>query len=274
MRILLCGDVLGRSGREAVARYLPDLKKNLSIDLAVVNVDNAAHGFGVTTEMVYQFFEMGADVLTGGNHIFDQKEIIALLEKEKRLLRPANMSPMVAGTGIVEVSARNGLKALVVHLIGQKFMPLIGENPINFMDQLFLKYDMGRNVRAIVVEFHAEITSEKIALGHFLDGRVSAVVGTHTHIPTADERILERGTAFQTDIGMCGDYNSIIGMHKEASMERFLKGYSRKRLSPASGEATFCSLLVDTDDSTGLATAVEKIIIGGRLKPSSREIIA
>jgi metallophosphoesterase (TIGR00282 family) len=262
--------VLGRSGREAVAKYLPNLKKDLAIDLVVVNVDNAAHGFGVTGEMARQFFEMGADVLTGGNHLFDQREAPALLENEKRLLRPANMPSTVAGTGIVEISVKNGLKAAVVHLIGQRFMPLIGENPFDYMNQFLLKYKMGVNVHAIVVEFHAEATSEKVALGHFLDGRVSVVVGTHTHVPTADERILEHGTAFQTDIGMCGDYDSVIGMDKRTSLDGFAKGYSRGKFSPASGEATFCSLLVDTDDSTGLATATETITIGGRLKPSSK----
>ncbi|MDR1375455.1 MAG: YmdB family metallophosphoesterase [Holosporaceae bacterium] len=272
MKILLCGDVLGRSGREAVAKYLPGLKKDLSVDLALVNVDNAAHGFGVTPEMVYQFLEMGADVLTGGNHLFDQREAVALLEKEKRLLRPANMSSMVPGTGVLETSLSNGLTVAVVHLIGQKFMPLIGENPFDYMNKFLLKYKMGENVRAIVVDFHAEITSEKIALGYFLDGRVSAVVGTHTHVPTADERILERGTAFQTDVGMCGDYDSIIGMQKKA-LEVFAKGYSHHRFSPASGEATFCSLLVNIDDSTGLATSVERIIVGGQLKASTGDTI-
>jgi metallophosphoesterase (TIGR00282 family) len=271
MKFLICGDIVGRSGREAIFRYLPILKRNLSIDFIILNVDNATHGFGVNSEMARQFLEIGADVLTGGNHLFDQKETVGFLEKEKRLLRPANMSNIVPGNGVLETVLQDGRKIIVVHLIGQINMPIIGENPFYFMDQLLQKYQIGKNAQAIVVDFHAEVTSEKNALGHYLDGRVSAVVGTHTHIPTADERILERGTAFQTDVGMCGDYNSVIGMQKTI-VEKFVKGYSRQKLSPASGRATLCGVLIDTDDKTGLAASIESIRIDGSLHGSAISI--
>lgn len=266
MKILLCGDVVGRSGREAVSAYLPDLKKKYAIDFVVVNVDNAAHGFGVTAESAEPIFAAGADVLTGGNHLFDNKTATALLHNEKRILRPANMAGPTPGTGVSVFTTFRGESVLVVHLLGQKNMALIGENPFHYMNAVLEKYKLCQNVQAIVVDFHADVTSEKNALGHFLDGRVSAVVGTHTHIPTADERILPKGTAFQTDIGMCGDYNSVIGMQKNIAIERFVKGYSSSRYSPASGDATFSGLLVETDPSNGLAIRVKAIRVGGDLK--------
>ncbi|MDR2107209.1 MAG: YmdB family metallophosphoesterase [Holosporaceae bacterium] len=256
----MLGDVMGRSGREAVLRRLPELRKRLSLDFVVVNVDNAAHGFGITPDMARQFFEAGADVLTGGNHLFDQREIIGFLETERRLLRPANMSSSVPGKGMVEITAANGRKAVVIHLIGQLNMPMAGDSPFRLTDCLLSEYKLGENVSAVIVDFHAEMTSEKNALGRYSDGRVSAVIGTHTHIPTADERILERGTAFQTDVGMCGDYDSIIGMHKSA-VERFAKGYKCGRLFPASGAAILCGALVDVDDKTGLASSIVRIKI-------------
>jgi metallophosphoesterase (TIGR00282 family) len=267
MRFFVCGDIVGRPGREAVFRYLPILKKNLSLDFIILNVDNATHGFGITPDMARQFLENGADVLTGGNHLFDQKETVGFLEKEKRLLRPANMPNIVPGNGTLETTSFGGQKILVVHLIGQINMPIVGENPFHFMDRLLSKYQMGKNVQAIIVDFHAEVTSEKNALGHYLDGRVSAVVGTHTHIPTADERILERGTAFQTDVGMCGDYNSVIGMGKNI-IEKFVKGYYCQKMSPSSGKATLCGTLIDVHDKTGLAVSVESVRIDGSLRKS------
>ncbi|MDR0580934.1 MAG: TIGR00282 family metallophosphoesterase, partial [Holosporaceae bacterium] len=237
MRFLICGDVMGRSGRDVVLQNLPSIKKRFNIDFTIVNVDNAAHGFGIIPDMARQFWECGIDVLTGGNHIFDQKEALGLLESEKRLLRPANMSDAVPGNGVIEATAAGGQKVVVIHLIGQLNMPIIGGNPFCYMDKLLSKYQINRNVHAIIVDFHAETTSEKNALGCYLDGRVSVVIGTHTHIPTADERILEYGTAYQTDVGMCGDYNSVIGMQKTIA-ERFVNGYSYKKVSPSSGEAT------------------------------------
>ncbi|MDR0968496.1 MAG: TIGR00282 family metallophosphoesterase [Holosporaceae bacterium] len=267
MRILILGDVSGRSGREAVLNRLPDFKKKQSVDFVVIDVDNAAHGFGITPDMARQFFEVGADVLTGGNHLFDQKDALALLQKEKRLLRPANMPDCVSGSGVLETTTADGRKIVAVHLIGRAGISFLSDNPFVCADKILAKYQIGKNVDAIVVDFHAEMTSEKVALGYYLDGRVSAVVGTHTHIPTADERILTGGTAFQTDVGMCGNYDSIIGVSKTL-IERFVKGYSYQKLSPAMGEATFCGLLVDTDDKTGLAASVKAIRIGGFLSES------
>jgi metallophosphoesterase (TIGR00282 family) len=265
MRILILGDVVGRCGREAIFQRLPNLKKKLSIDFVVLNVDNAVHGYGVNSEAAHQFFDAGADVLTGGNHVFDQKECASLLEKEKRLLRPANMPDSIPGSGVLETIANNGRKIATIHLLGRAHMSLIGENPFYFVDKILTKYRLGKDVNAIIVDFHAEATSEKNGLGHYLDGRVSVVIGTHTHIPTADERILERGTAFQTDVGMCGDYDSVIGMQKTTAVERFVKGYSYQRMSPTSGEATLCGTIVDVDDKTGLAMSINSIRIGGVL---------
>ena len=267
MNILICGDVECRSGRESVEKYLPVLRKELSLDFIVLDVDNAANGFGITPEMANHFFEIGADVLTGGNHLFDQREILPYLDREKRLLRPLNMSSQVPGKGMIETTARNGKKALVVHLLGQKDMPMIGNDPFDCMNQILSKYKLGQNIDAIIVDFHAEVTSEKNAFGNFLDGRVSAVVGTHTHIPTADERILTNGTAFQTDLGMCGDYDSVIGMKKDTAVTRYEKCFQKVKLTSATGEATFCGLFVKTDDKTGLAIEVKFIKRGGRLSP-------
>jgi metallophosphoesterase (TIGR00282 family) len=265
----MCGDIVGRPGREVIFQHLPDLKRKLSIDFILLNVDNATHGFGINPDMARQFFEIGVDVLTGGNHLFDQKDIIGFLEKEKKILRPANMSSCVSGSGVLDTIAANGRRIIVIHLIGQINMPIVGDNPFCYMDKVLSKYQMGKNVDAIIIDFHAEVTSEKNALGHYLDGRVSAVIGTHTHIPTSDERILERGTAFQTDMGMCGDYNSVIGMQKTTIVEKFLKGYSHQKISPVmSGNATLCGIIIDTDDKTGLATSVNSIKIGGSLHQS------
>jgi metallophosphoesterase (TIGR00282 family) len=264
MRFLVCGDIVGRPGREVIFQYIPRLKKELSIDLIVLNVDNVTHGFGINPDMARSFFEIGADVLTGGNHLFDQREIIGFLEKEKRILRPANMSSYTPGNGTLDMVI-NGRRITIVHLLGQINMPIVGDNPFCHMDRVMQKYQLGKNVDAIIVDFHAEVTSEKNALGHHLDGRVSAVIGTHTHIPTADERILKGGTAFQTDVGMCGDYDSVIGMQKTI-VEKFIKGYSHQRISPVMSEnATLCGVIIDINDKTGLATSINSIRIGGAL---------
>ncbi|MDR3179930.1 MAG: YmdB family metallophosphoesterase [Holosporaceae bacterium] len=267
MRILACGDVVGRSGREAIEKYLPDLKSRLAIDFTLVNVDNAAGGFGITREIAHSFFSAGADILTGGNHVFDQNGAIAFLETDKRILRPHNVSAITPGRGVGEVVISSGKKIVVIHLMGQREMPVSANDPFEAMNLLLSKYKLRRTADAIIIDFHAELTSEKNALGSFLDGSVSVVVGTHTHIPTADERILEHGTAFQTDIGMCGDYDSVIGMKKELVVEKFLKKHVKTKLASASGEATFCGLLVDLEDN-GLAKAIKFLKIGGKLLPS------
>lgn len=265
MKILVCGDVVGRSGREAIFDFIPKLKKQVGIDFIVANVDNAAHGFGITSEIAKKFFDIGIDVLTGGNHLFDQKEIIGYLGTQKRLLRPYNLPNSTPGFGIVELLKNDGTKIVVIHLLGQYEMPMIGNNPFEEMNKILQSYKLGRNVNVIIVDFHAELTSEKTALGHFLDSKVSIVVGTHTHIPTSDQRILEFGTAYQTDVGMCGDYNSVIGMNKYIAVDRFCKNYSSQRLSSSCGTATMCGLLVEVDTASGLATDVRPIRIGGEL---------
>lgn len=257
MKVLLGGDVVGRSGREVSEKYINAYRGK--VDFVVLNVDNAAHGFGITPEIATHFFKIGVDVLTGGNHLFDQKEIFPILSSERRLLKPENTSAKIPGKGVCESILRDGRKVIVVHLLGQKDMPMIGENPFNCMEKILLKYQLGVNASAIIVDFHAEASSEKVALGHFLDGRVSIVVGTHTHVPTADYRILKKGTAYQTDLGLCGDYDSVIGMQKNICVERFVKGCSTGRLIPSMGEGTFSGLLVDLEDKTGLANKVEYI---------------
>ena len=269
MRILICGDVDARTGRESVAKWVPELKKKFSIDFVIVNADNAAGGFGITADIANEFFAIGADILTGGNHVFDQGGICAFLETENRLLRPYNLTATTPGHGVSESTTAKGKKVVVIHLVGQRFMPMIGNDPFESCSQILSKYTLGVNVDAIVVDFHAEFTSEKYALGHFLDGKVSAVVGTHTHIPTADEHILEHGTAFQADLGMCGDYDSVIGAKKADIVEKFTKVHSKVKIQSATGESTFCALMVDTDDKTGLATAVRAFKLGGCIGQAS-----
>jgi metallophosphoesterase (TIGR00282 family) len=263
MKILVCGDVVARSGREVIEAHLKNLREKYSIDFIVINVDNAAGGFGVTPAIAQRFWTLGADVLTGGNHIFDQAEIIPFLATEKRLLRPCNMPANTPGEGVVEIISARGKKIIVIHISGHKNMPITVNDPFEAISRLLQKYTLGKNVDAIVVDFHAEVTSEKNAMGHFVDGQVSLLVGTHTHIPTHDERILEYGTAFQTDIGMCGDYDSVIGMQKQGVIAKFSNGYIRTKLTSATGVATFCGLLVELDDATGLAQHVQFIKIGG-----------
>ena len=220
MKILACGDINARSGRKAVKKYLGEIISKYEIDFCVVNVDNAAHGLGITPPTLKEIFNNGADVCTGGNHLYDKREIIPVLKKNNRLLRPLNYSKYMAGVGATEVK-KNGKKYLVIHLAGQSHMPQQADNPFIVCDEFLSaqNYVLGKNIDAIIVDFHAETTSEKVALGHFLDGRVSFVFGTHTHIPTADAVVLEKGTAYITDLGMTGDYNSVIGVKKESSIE-------------------------------------------------------
>ena len=265
MNVLICGDIVGISGRNAIEKHLPRIKKKFSPDFILLNVDNAAGGFGITADVANSFFKLGANILTGGNHVFDQNGVAALLENDRRVLRPYNLPASIPGFGVSETLLRNGKTVVVVHLIGQRYMPLTSNDPFESVAKLLTKYTLGKNVAAILVDFHAELTSEKNAMGHFLDGKVSAVVGTHTHIPTSDERILEFGTAFQTDIGMTGDYDSIIGMKKESAIVRFTKIHSRIKFLSATGDGTLCGLIVEIDDDTGLAKSTTPIRLGGRL---------
>lgn len=265
MRILFLGDLVGRSGREAAMNALPTLKKQLKPDFTIVNCENAAHGFGVTTKICDELFDAGIDCLTTGNHVWDQREIVPYLDREKRILRPINYPKDAPGQGAHVYEDSGGRRILVVNAMGRLFMELM-DDPFAAMDTLLKSYGMGRNVQAIFLDFHAEATAEKAGMAHHLDGRVSCVVGTHTHVPTADQQVLPGGTAFQTDAGMCGDYNSMIGMSVETALYRFTKKVPKIRLAPAEGEATVCGLFVETDDQTGFAKSVAPVRHGGRLE--------
>ena len=266
MKILLCGDVVGRAGREAVKSHVPGLRRDLALDLVVVNAENAARGFGVTERICGELYDCGVDILTTGNHVWDQKEIIPYIARDPCLLRPANFPKDTPGAGWRLHRLADGRGALVINLMGRLFMDAL-DDPFARLDEILADHPLGAGVAAIVVDFHAEASSEKMALGHFADGRVSAVFGTHCHVPTADAQILPGGTAYQTDAGMCGDYDSVIGMQKDPAVRRFVRKMPGERPQPAEGEPTLCGILLETDDATGLAGAVEPVRIGGRLMP-------
>lgn len=265
MKILFLGDIVGRAGRDAVIAALPALRARLAADLVIVNVENAAHGFGVTPEIARAVLGAGADVLTLGNHAWDRREIIPYIEGEPRLLRPFNYPPGTPGRG-AGVFAAGSRKVLVVNAMGRLYMDAL-DCPFRGIDVLLAAHAIGRTVDAIVIDVHAEATSEKQSFAFHLDGRVSLVVGTHTHVPTADAQILPRGTAYQSDAGMCGDYDSVIGMQKEGATQRFIRKLPGERLAPAEGEATICGVFVETDDATGLARRIAPLRQGGRLAP-------
>lgn len=266
MRLLFLGDIVGRTGRDAVAAALPGLRERLSLDLVVVNGENASHGFGLSPDMARALFAAGADVLTLGNHAWDRKEIIPYIETERRLIRPLNYPPGTPGQGVAVAELADGRRALVVQVMGRLFMDPL-DDPFRGLQAALAPHRMGAGgtVAAIIVDIHAEASSEKLAMAHSFDGRVSLVVGTHTHTPSADHQILAGGTAYMTDAGMCGDYDSVIGMEKGGASLRFWKKVPGERLAPAEGEATLCGVFVETDDATGLARRVEPLRMGGRL---------
>lgn len=267
MRILFLGDMVGRTGRQAVYEHLPRLRQELKADIAIVNGENAASGFGVTRKILQETLDAGADIVTTGNHAFDQKETLVWADEEDRFLRPANYPSGTPGRGSNLVEAANGARVLVANIMGRVFMHPDLEDPFQAAERTLEQCPLGSAADAIVIDFHCEATSEAQCFGHFVDGRVSLVAGTHTHIPTADHHVLEGGTAFISDAGMCGDYNSSLGMDKEEPLNRFLTRIPRSRMEPATGEATVCGVLAVTDDATGLATAIEPLRIGGRLSP-------
>ena len=264
MRILFLGDVVGRSGRDAVTAGLPVLRAELRAELVVVNGENASHGFGLGPDMAQAMFVAGADVITLGNHAWDRKEVIPYIAQEPRLIRPLNFPAGTPGAGSFVVALADGRRALVLNAMGRLFMDPL-DDPFRGTAELLTRHKLGASVNAIVADFHAEATSEKFAFAHSFDGIVSLVVGTHTHAPSADYQILPGGTAFQSDAGMCGDYDSVIGMAKQGAAARFWTKMPGERLSPAEGEATICGLFVITDDRTGLAVGVEPVRQGGRL---------
>ena len=272
MRILFLGDVVGRAGRDALTSALPGLRARLAADLVVVNGENASHGFGLAPEMARAFLAAGADVITLGNHAWDRREIIPYLEAEPRVIRPLNYPPGTPGRGAHVVTVAGGRRALVMNVLGRLFMEPL-DAPFRAVQAELAKHRMGAGgtIQAAVVDLHAEASSEKAAFGHSFDGLVSLVAGTHTHAPTADHQILPGGTAYITDVGMCGDYDSIIGMQKGPAALRFWRKLPGERLSPAEGEATLCGVFVETDDATGLARRIEPVRLGGRLAQAMPE---
>jgi metallophosphoesterase (TIGR00282 family) len=261
---LYCGDVLGRAGREAVLETVPKLRESLKLDFVVINGENAAHGFGITGKMCEEFFARGIDVITLGNHAWDQKEIISFIDSEPRLLRPRNYPAGTPGRGAHVYSLPNGKKILVIQVMGRLFMDPL-DDPFAAAEAELARWPLGAAVQAVILDVHAEASSEKMALAHFADGRASLVVGSHSHIPTADAQILPKGTAYQTDAGMCGDYDSVIGMKKEPAVLKFTRKLPGEKLSPAEGPGTLCAVFVETDDRTGLAKRIEPVRVGGRL---------
>tara|TARA_B100002051_G_scaffold272083_1_gene308067 strand:- start:666 stop:1478 length:813 start_codon:yes stop_codon:yes gene_type:complete len=267
MNILILGDVVGPSGVKAIKEQLPKIIKEKKVDFVIVNGENAAdNGVGISKENSKDFFNSGTDVITSGNHIWDQKETMQFIKDEKRLLRPYNLIEGSPGEGLGIFQTKNKkFKIAVVNFMGNIFMKKsedVFQAARKFIDNVKLKKDAD----FIVVDIHGEITSEKMAMGYLFDGKVTMVVGTHTHVPTSDHRIMEKGTAYQTDIGMCGDYNSVVGMNRDNSLKKFFKDYTAKRHFPALGEATISGLMVTADEETGLAKKVHPIILGGALK--------
>ena len=269
MRLAFFGDVVGRSGREGLAEHLPALRRRLDLEFVIVNAENAAAGFGITEATARELFDAGADCLTLGNHSWDQKEALTYIVREPRLIRPLNYPPMAQapGRGAQLIETDSGRRVLVVNLLGRVYMDPL-DDPFAAVDRELEAAPLGAVADAVIVDIHAEVTSEKMAMGHFCDGRASLVVGTHTHVPTADAQILPGGTAYQTDAGACADYDSVIGNQKEEPLRRFTTRISGGRYKPAEGPATVCGVFVETDDSTGLARRIEPIRIGGRLAQS------
>ena len=265
MRILFCGDVVGKSGRSAISKNLFQLKLEHKIDFTIVNCDNASGGFGINKNSYQELVDVGADVLTGGDHIWDQKEINSFINGSKRLLRPLNFPKSCPGVGARIFLDSADRKILVIHLLGQVFIKYHVLCPFEAVEQILENNRLKKDVDAIFVDFHAEATSEKMAMGKFLDGKVSAVIGSHTHIPTADCHIMKGGTAYQTDAGMCGDYDSVIGMEKNIPLQMFIHKRKFDKMTPAQGEATLCAAIVEIDDSTGLAKKIFPIKLGGVL---------
>ncbi|PTX51145.1 MULTISPECIES: TIGR00282 family metallophosphoesterase [Gemmobacter] len=266
MKILFLGDVMGRAGRAAIVERLPGLRAEWGLDFVVVNGENASSGMGLTAEHAKALLAAGADCLTLGDHAFDQKDMLPFIEQENRILRPINFAKLAPGKGARLFSDARGRKVLVAQVLGQVFMKRPFDDPFSAIDTVLKAHPLGGLAQAIVVDVHCEATSEKMAMGHWCDGRASLVVGTHTHVPTGDAQILSGGTAYLTDAGMCGDYNSVIGMEKLEPMRRFVTGMPKDRFSPANGPATLSGVLVETDDRSGKALSVRMIRIGGRLQ--------
>ena len=271
MRLLFLGDVVGRSGREAVTGNLPRLRKELDLDFVAANGENAAAGFGITVDLSKELYAAGVDAITTGNHVWDQRQAIPSIAADQKMLRPANFPPGTPGRGAGVYPARGGRRVLVLNLMGRLFMDAL-DCPFQTAERELRNHRLGGGGSGtadfILVDMHAEATSEKASMGHFLDGRVSAVLGSHSHVPTSDHHILPGGTAYQTDAGMCGDYGGVIGMAKQEAMMRFVRKMPAEKLQVADGPGTLCGVLVETDDKTGLATRIAPLRVGGKLSPA------
>ncbi len=273
MKLLFVGDVVGRSGRRVVREHVPSLREGLGLDFVIANGENAAGGFGITRDICNEFFDAGVDAITTGNHVWDQKEILTFIDNEERLLRPCNYPAGAPGRGVGLYELPQDRRVVVIQVMGRVFMDPL-DDPFVRIDEELAPIQLGREADAIVVDVHGEATSEKNAMGHYVDGRVSMAAGTHSHVPTADARILAGGTAYQTDLGMCGDYDSIIGMEKEEPINRFVNKIPGGRFTPALGSATLCGAYVETDDSSGLAASITPVRIGGHLMPAGPDSLA
>ena len=260
---------MGRAGRAAVTSQLPKLREDWRLDFVVVNGENATSGAGLSAGHARTLLEAGIDCMTLGDHAFDQRDMLQFIESEPRILRPVNFSKAAPGKGVRLFEARGGRKVLVTQVLGQVFMKRPFDDPFSALQTTLTAYPLGGQAQAVIVDIHAEATSEKMAVGHYCDGRASLVVGTHTHVPTGDAQILPGGTGYMTDAGMCGDYHSVIGMEKAEPLRRFLTGMPKERFTPATGEATLSGVYVETDDRTGKATRIEPIRVGGRLQEST-----
>ena len=268
MRLLFLGDVVGRTGRAAISERLARLKRDWAVDFAVVNGENATSGIGITGAHAKALLDAGADCLTLGDHAFDQKDMLQFIESEPRIRRPLNYAKGAPGKGARVFDAPGGRKVLVAQVLGQVFMKRPFDDPFSAIEPVLKAHPPGGLVQASLVDMHCEATSEKMAMGHWCDGRASAVIGSHTHVPTADAMVLPRGTAYLTDAGMCGDYNSVIGMEKDEPLRRFVTGMSKARFAAAGGPATLSGALIETDDKTGKATNITMIREGGLLEPA------
>jgi hypothetical protein len=264
MRLLFLGDVVGRSGRAALLETLPKLRERYAADFVVVNGENSAGGFGISEAILTELLDAGADVVTTGNHIWDQREALVFIERYDRLLRPVNFPAGTPGKGAGLFKAANGADVLVVNALGRVFMSDL-DDPFRAVENELAACGLKLGADAILIDFHAEATSEKQAMAHFVDGRATAVIGTHTHVPTADEQVLNGGTAYISDAGMCGDFDSVLGMDKEEPISRFLTKIASRRFAPSKGAATVCGVGIEVDDATGLARAIAPVRLGGRL---------
>ncbi len=271
MRILFLGDIMGKTGRDAVLQSIKRLRSKYKLDLVVVNGENASHGFGISRANAEEFLNNGIDIITTGNHAYDKEDIIDAMRHNPRILRPLNFNKNMPGRGFYKGTMEDGRQFLIINIQGRLFMEL-SNDPISALDEIIgagtpvkQGYDM------IFIDIHAEANSEKYAIAHYCDGRVSAIVGSHTHIPTADAHIMANGTGFQCDAGMCGDYDSVIGMKKETSLGRFRHELPKPKLEPASGEATICGTIIETDEMTGLCKSIKPLRIGGILENTKND---